>query len=201
MYFSMKVAIILVWGGVRDFNKRFQRDLMSFPDFETVCCFLSTLKQRKQHFVVRFGPKMSSKYLKNCYKAHFPMKVAIILVWGGVRDFTKCVREDLMSVYWFWNCALLFINVEATKTTLCSQSCPKMISVWSRIGLSLVWDWSRIGMWLVCDWYGITVNCREIMTFILTPPCPLTHWKFLLCPTVRSIKNATDSFLRYLQKL
>ncbi len=81
-YFSMKVAIILVWGGVRDFNKLFQRDLMSFPNFETVCCFLSTLKQRKQHFVVRFGPKWAQNTLKRAIKRIFPWKLP--LYWFGV---------------------------------------------------------------------------------------------------------------------
>ena len=154
----MKVAIILVWGGVRDFNKRFQRDLMSFPRFWNSVLLFINVKATKTTLCSQIWPKMSSKYLKTGYKTHFPMKVAIILVWGGVRDFTKCFREDLMSIYWFWNCALLFINVEATKTTLCSQSCPKMVSVWSRIGLSLVWDWSQFGLGLVSDWSAIGLS-------------------------------------------
>ena len=143
--FSMQVAIILVWGGVSDFKKCFQEDLMSFnwfwncvlffinvkapkttlysqigpkmaqntlkmaiertfrwklplywfevvlgtstnvfreiwwvsPDFETVCCFLSTLKQRKQHFVVRFGPKWAQNTLKRAIKRIFPWKLPL----------------------------------------------------------------------------------------------------------------------------
>ena len=52
------------------------------PDFETVCCFLSTLKQRKQHFVVRFGPKWAQNTLKRAIKRIFPWKLP--LYWFGV---------------------------------------------------------------------------------------------------------------------
>ena len=72
--------------------------------------------------------KNGSKYLKKCYKLHFSMKVAIILVWGDLRDFNKSFQRGLIyrlkSSPRFWNSMLLFINVKATKTTLCSQIWP-----------------------------------------------------------------------------
>ena len=82
--------------------------------------------------------KNGSKYLKKGYKTHFSMKVAIILVWGDLRDFNKSFQRGLIyrlkSSPRFWNSMLLFINVKATKTTLCSQIWPKMGSKYLKKG-------------------------------------------------------------------